>query len=160
LSAIIRDDDKSYIDRNHTMIKMKISKILVPLDGSKTSFKGLEMAIYIARQCGGTITGLHVISIYPQHLGDLVSPLKVRLHDDAAKFMERAKITSAQNGIVFHHKIVYGDQAPGIIDFVKQNKFDLIVIGSRGLGGLKEAFLGSVSNAVMHKSTIPVLVVK
>jgi nucleotide-binding universal stress UspA family protein len=151
---------------NHTwlemimMIKMKISKILVPLDGSKTSFKGLDKAIYIARQCGATITGLHVISIYPQHLGDLVSPLRVRLYEDAAKFMEKAKVTSAQNGIVFHHKIVYGDTTSDIIDFVKQNKFDLIVMGSRGLGGLKEAFLGSVSNAVVHKSNTPVLVVK
>ena len=142
------------------LIKMKITKILVPLDGSKTSFKGLDKAIYIARQCGATITGLHVISIYPQHLGDLVSPLKVRLSEDAAKFMVKAKITSAQKGIVFHHKIIYGDTASGIIDYIKQNKFDLIIMGSRGLGGLKEAFLGSVSNSVVHKSLTPVLIVK
>jgi len=142
------------------LIRMKISKILVPLDGSKTSFKGLDKAIYIARQCGATITGLHVISIYPQHLGDLVSPLRSRLYEDAAKFMDEAKVESAQNGIVFHHKIVYGDTASGIIDYVKQTKFDLIVMGSRGLGGLKEALLGSISNAVVHKSNIPVLIVK
>jgi nucleotide-binding universal stress UspA family protein len=142
------------------MIKMKISKILVPLDGSKTSFKALDEAIYIARQCGATITGLHVISIYPQHFGDLVSPLRVRLYEDAAKFTEKAKVISAQHGIVFHHKIVYGDPTSDIIDFVKQNKFDLIVMGSRGFGMIQEAFLGSVSNAVVHKSHVPVLVVK
>jgi nucleotide-binding universal stress UspA family protein len=143
-----------------TMIKMKISKILVPLDGSKISFKGLDKAIYIARQCGATITGLHVISIYPQHLSDLVSPLRVRLYEDAIKFMEKAKFISAQNGIVFRHKILYGDPKSDIIDFAKQNKLDLLVIGSRGLGGIKEAFLGSVSNAVARKSHVPVLVVK
>lgn len=142
------------------MIKTKISKILVPLDGSKNSFTGLDKAIYIARQCGSTITSLNVISIYPQHLGDLVSPLRVRLYQDAEKFMEKAKVISAQNGIVFRHKIIYGDPKSDIIDFVKQNKFDLIVIGSRGLGGIKEAFLGSVSNAIVHKSHVPVLVVK
>lgn len=142
------------------MIKTKIAKILVPLDGSKTSFNGLEKAIFLARQCGATITGLHIVSIYPQHLGDLVTPLKAKLVKDAEKFMEQAKVKSAQNGIVFRHKITYGDPTSDIIDFVKQNKFDLIVMGSRGMGGLKEAFLGSVSNAIVHKSKIPVLVVK
>jgi nucleotide-binding universal stress UspA family protein len=43
---------------------------------------------------------------------------------------------------------------------MKQNKFDLVVIGSRGMGGIKEAFLGSVSNAIVHKSHVSVLVVK
>lgn len=142
------------------MIKTKIAKILVPLDGSKTSSNGLDTAIFLARQCGATITGLHVVSIYPQHLGDLVTPLKAKLVKDAEKFMEQAKVKSAQNGIVFHHKIIYGDPQSDVINFVKQNKFDLIVIGSRGLGGIKEAFLGSVSNAIVHKSHVPVLVVK
>ena len=142
------------------MIKTKIAKILVPLDGSKTSFKGLDTAIFLARQCGATITGINIVSIYPQHLGDLMVPLKAKLVTDAEKFMQQAKVISAQNGIVFHHKIIYGDPQSDVIDFVKQNKFDLIVIGSRGLGGIKEAFLGSVSNAIVHKSHVPVLVVK
>ena len=142
------------------LIKPKISKILVPLDGSSTSFNGLDMAIFLARQCSATITGIHVVSIYPQHLGDLVTPLKTKLIKDAEKFMEQAKVKSAQNGIVFRHKIIYGDPSDDVIYFAKQNKFDLIIIGSRGLGGMKEAFLGSVSNAIVHKSHLPVLVVK
>lgn len=142
------------------MVKSKIDKILVPLDGSKISFNGLDTAIYLARQCGAIITGIHVVSIYPQHLGDLITPLKVKLVQDAEKFMEQAKIKSAQNGIVFRQKIIYGEPKSDISDFAKQNKFDLVVVGSRGLGGLKEAFLGSVSNAIVHKSHVPVLVVK
>ena len=142
------------------MIKTKIAKILVPLDGSKTSFTGLDMAIFLARQCGAIITGINVVSVYPQHLGDLVTPLKAKLIKDAEKFMEQAKVKSAQNGIVFRHKIIYGDSTSDIIDFMKQNKFDLVVIGSRGMGGMKEAFLGSVSNVIVHKSHVPVLVVK
>lgn len=48
------------------MIQKKISKILVPLDGSKNSIRGLEMAITLARQCGAIITGIY--SIYaPPH---------------------------------------------------------------------------------------------
>ena len=47
------------------MIKKKISKILVPLDGSKNSMRGLEMAISIARQFGATITGAYSINVSP-----------------------------------------------------------------------------------------------
>ena len=142
------------------MVRSKIARILVPLDGSKTSFNGLDTALYLARQCGAIITGLHVVSIYPQHLGDLVTPLKTKLVKDAEKFMEQAKVKSAQNGIMFKHKIIYGEPKSDITNFAKQNKFDLVVVGSRGLGGIKEAFLGSVSNAIVHKSHVPVLVVK
>ena len=79
------------------MIKTKIRKILVPLDGSKSSFNGLDEAIYIARQCGSTITGLHVVSIYPRNLGDLFNPLKARLLEDARKFMDKASIKTIHN---------------------------------------------------------------
>ena len=152
--------DKSYNTTSKYMIRTKISKILVPLDGSKTSFKGLDTAIFLARQCSAVIIGIHVVSIYPQHMGDLITPLKAKLIQDAEKFMVQAKVKSAQHGIVFRHKIIYGDPKSDMIDFLKQNKFDLVVIGSRGLGGIKEAFLGSVSNAIVHKSHVPVLVVK
>ena len=142
------------------MIKTKIRKILVPLDGSKPSFSGLDEAIYIARQCGATITGLHVISIYPRNLGDLFNPLKARLLEDARKFMDKAEIISAQKGVVFHKKVVIGDAKSDINYFAKQNRFDLIVIGSSGFGPVKNMLLGNVSNTVVHKSKIPVLVVK
>ena len=42
----------------------------------------------------------------------------------------------------------------------RNKEFDIIVIGSRGQSGLKEVFLGSVANAIVHKSKIPVLVIK
>ncbi len=137
-----------------------MKKILVPLDGSKSSFKGLDEAIYFARQCDATITGLHIVPVYPKKLGDLVSPLKISAFDDAKKLMDKAEIICARNGILFHKKITVGDAKSDIGDFAKQNKFDIIILGARGLGSVKELFLGSVSNAVVHKSKVPVLVVK
>ena len=44
--------------------------------------------------------------------------------------------------------------------FSQKSRFDIIVIGARGLGSVKEVFLGSVSYSVVHKSKIPVLIVK
>ena len=61
---------------------------------------------------------------------------------------------------MFNGKVVYGDEGPEIVNFAKNNDFDVIVIGARGRSVLKEIFLGSTSNYVMHKSLIPVIIVK
>lgn len=74
--------------------------------------------------------------------------------------MLKAKTRAAQNGVLFKDKVVYGDEGSKIINFAKNNNFDVIVIGARGKSFLKEIFLGSTSNYVMHKSLIPVIVVK
>ena len=141
-------------------MKQKITKILVPIDGSANSFKALNEAIYLARQCHGTITGLCIIPIYTINLGKLLTSLKNQSQKEAKKFMAEAKKRCAQNGIVFNGKIIYGNQAWEITEFAAYKKFDLIVIGSRGISRVKEAFLGSVANMVVHKSKVPVLVVK
>ena len=46
------------------------------------------------------------------------------------------------------------------MDIAERKNFDLVVIGSRGMGAAKEIFLGSTSNYVLHKSKKPVLIVK
>jgi len=141
------------------MTKYQIKKILVPMDGSKNSLRGLDMAVFLARQCGSTITGLFVmpnrISAFEPITFDRKYLLKF-----ADELMMMAKKRCAQNGIVFYGKTTTGDGATEIMKFSQNNKFNIIVIGARGLGSVKAAFLGSVSNAVVHKSKIPVLIAK
>ncbi len=143
-------------------MKLKIKKILVPLDGSKNSLKGLEEAIYLARQCGAVITGLCVIPFYipltgPKFLG----PYRKQMEKQSTDFMNNAKTLAARDGIVFQGKMVQGDVIVNDIDnFAVKGKFDLIVIASRGFGQVKGWFLGSVTNELVHRSRIPVLVVK
>jgi nucleotide-binding universal stress UspA family protein len=127
------------------MIKNKIKKILVPIDGSKNSFRGLDEAIIIARNCHAVISGLYVTPLSPPVSAEQKEYIKNYLLKNANKFMRKAKEHSAQNGIV---------------KFAHDKNFDLIVIGSRGMGSIKETFLGSTSNYVVHKSKIPVLIVK
>ena len=143
------------------MIKKKISKILVPLDGSKNSFRGLEMAITLARQCGATITGVYSIYTPPHSEFRGVGSVEKSLNREAKKFMGEAKTLAAQNGIVFNEKIMRGETGYNIIKLARaKSKFDMIVIGSRGRSSAKEMFFGSVSNYVIHTAKIPVLVVK
>ncbi|MGI0102487.1 MAG: universal stress protein [Nitrosotalea sp.] len=138
----------------------KIKKILVALDGSAQSFQALQEAIYLARQCGATITGLCVLPLYTIGLGRFTTSLRNHSIKEAKKFMTKAKVLSAQNGIVFNEKIVVSDHTSKISEYASEKKFDLIVMGSRGMNPVKELFLGSVSNYTVHKSKIPVLIVK
>lgn len=142
------------------MIRKSIKKILVPLDGSKNSTRGLDNAISIARACHATVTGIYILPVYPRNLIDAVLPSIMHPEKIAKKFLADAKTRAAQKGILFKSKITWGSPTYEIDEMVKSKKFDLIVIGARGMGSAKELFLGSVSNAIVHKSKIPVMVVK
>ena len=142
------------------MIKKEIKKILVPLDGSKNSTRGLDNAISIARACHATVTGIYILPVYPRNLIDAVLPSLMHPEKTAKKFLADAKKRAAQKGILFKSKIIWGSPTYEIEQMTKTKKFDLIVIGARGMGSVKELFLGSVSNAIVHKSKIPVMVVK
>ena len=143
------------------MIKKQISKILVPLDGSKNSQRGLETAITLARQCGATITGVFSIHAPPHSEFRGVGSVEKSLNKEVKKIMEESKVLAAKNGIVFKEKIMQGDTGYNIVKLAQgKEKFDMIVIGSRGRSSAKELFFGSVSNYVIHTAKIPVLVVK
>jgi len=136
-----------------------VKKILVPLDGSQTSIRGLNQAISLAEQNQASITGLGVIHVLPT-LVATVTPYRKYLVKQAEKNLRAAKQSVEKRGISFKSKIISGSPGSKIVDTANKEKFDLIVIGSRGLGPVKEAFLGSVSHYVTHKARTPVLLVK
>ena len=144
------------------MIKKKVTKILVPMDGSKNSWRGMEMAISVARQFGATITGMYSIYAPPHSEFRGVGSVEKSFNKEVKKFLNDAKLLAGQNGIVFNERLMRGDIGYNIIKLAhsKKEKFNLIVIGTRGRGSIKEMFFGSVSNYVIHTSKIPVLIVK
>ena len=143
------------------MINEKISRIFVPLDGSKNSQRGLETAITLARNCSATITGFYSINAQPHSEFKGSPSVEKSLHKEVEKIMENAKTLAAQNGIVFTDKIAKGEIGYNIIKATHgKTKYDMIVMGSRGRSNTKEIFFGSVSNYVIHTSKIPVLIVK
>lgn len=143
------------------MSSKNIKKILVPLDGSKFSMEGLHEAILFAKQFDAKITGLCVIPLTPPvTMPGLQTPFKSYMTDGAAKFMAEATKIASLNGVNFQGKLIYGEASTEIAKFANDKKFDLVVIGSRGRSELKELFLGSTSNAVVHRSQVPVLVIK
>jgi len=138
----------------------EIKKILVPLDGSKNSFRGLDEAISLAKKNSASITGLFVIQAYPTEIGVLRTAIGKALSKQSKNFLSQAQKICKQNNIDFIDIIDYGDEGAKIVSYAKKNKCDMIIIGSRGIGGIKQLILGSTTNYVLHNSKIPVLVVK
>ena len=138
----------------------QLNRILVPLDGSKNSFRALDSAIEIARHSRGTITGIFVLERTPEKDFRRIGSIEKYMLKEAKEFLESAKIRCAKKAIVFKDKVAFGDPGYTIVNFAKKNKYGIIVIGSRGRGSFKETLLGSVSHYVVHKSRLPVMIVK
>jgi len=141
---------------------VKTKKILVPLDGSKNSLRGLDMAIHLARQSQGTIIALAVKSVPGVYAIHPLGFLDFNSMTEVKKLLADAKLRAAKKGIMLTGKAIAGDPGYDIARFANnlKNRIDLVVIGARGRSAAKEIFLGSVSNYVLHKSKKPVLVVK
>jgi nucleotide-binding universal stress UspA family protein len=139
---------------------VKFNKILVPLDGSNNSIRGFDRAIEIAKGKDVAITGFYVFHL-PLAAGiKYTQKMKEDAQRKAAKAIGPAIKRAQKAGIRFEYKTGGGHTGSEIVKFAQKGKFDMIVIGARGMGGAKEVFLGSTSNYVTHKSKIPVLVVK
>jgi nucleotide-binding universal stress UspA family protein len=134
----------------------------VALDGSKNSLRGLMKAMDIAKENHAKIIGLHIVQVPTSYLLS-VSRTKIPqvMSNDIKKLLAEAKRKCKNSGIDFDSKVISGgDPGYDIVKYSQKSNVDTIVIGSRGLHPIKEAFLGSVANYVLHKSKIPVLIVK
>ena len=140
------------------------SRIAVPYDDSELSKKALDTAIILAKQDERIeLDVITVVSIPTKvvYYG-VYSDSRVReAHFNTAKEMLdgiKEKLKGLPNKT--RTLVLEGNPAYMIVDFIKQNNSDLIVMGSRGLSGIQEMFLGSVSHHVVQKSSCPVFIVK
>jgi len=139
----------------------KIKNILVPLDGSKSSLRGLKLASSIAKPVDAKIIGINVVRYSLGFQFPVSSEIKQKQFRGAEAIIMEAKKSLKKDRISFIGKILKGENIGKTInDFLKDKKFDLIIIGSRGPDPSSEVFLGSVSNYLLHKSKIPITIVK
>ena len=137
----------------------EIKHILVALDDSDTSKEGLDKAINLAKLSGAKITGVNAVVVHPT-LVSTVTSYRSYLTKEAEKMLDSAKESCEKQGIQFTSEVLQGSPASKIAEFAEKQNVDLIVIGSRGLGGIKGKILGSVANSIVHESKVSVLVVK
>ncbi len=142
-------------------------KILACTDGSEQSYKALEEAAKIADSVSGEVSVIYVEEPipHPNEWGyyfseDSLKQYEERREKDRKEMMETAtRIFSAKN-LNFKTIIKKGHPAETITQVASEEEFDVIMMGNRGLGGLKEKFLGSISNAVVQKAETSVIIVK
>ena len=143
-------------------------KILVCIDGSEKSKKVMEEAILIATGC--QINDLAVIHVsepmpYPTHASwgrssyslaeeDNTSMLRLqeKEKEEIQQYLQQAVEFFEEKGLKARAILKEGHPAHTIVSTAVEEGTDMIVIGSRGLGGLKKVFLGSVSSAVIQEA--------
>ena len=139
------------------------TNILVPIDGSDNSFRALDAALLLSEKLGSNISVIHVMEEVPiTHIGsekilnELLEAYKKENQDILLKCSEIAN----QKGLTIKTFLLQGNPASVILDYNKKKKFDLVIMGSRGLGKFKELILGSVSSKIVHHSPCAVLLIR
>jgi nucleotide-binding universal stress UspA family protein len=89
-------------------------------------------------------------------LNELLEAYKKENQDILLKCTEIAN----QKGLTIKTFLLQGNPASAILDYIKKEKFDLVIMGSRGLGKFKELILGSVSSKIVHHSPCAVLLIR
>jgi nucleotide-binding universal stress UspA family protein len=143
---------------------MNRKRIMVCLDGSKNSLRGLDKAISFAKQSNAIIIGVHSDTSFSAFSAVRAPILPEKKWTNKVKgIISTAQKKVEKNKIIFEG-VVIGGHTSGIdlTTFANNpsNKIDQIVIGSRGMGFPKEIFFGSTSNFILHKAKVPVTIVK
>jgi len=170
MSQVLSKRSKVHLVEEQNLIK----KILVALDGSKPADKALDFALDLGEKYSANVVLLSVVSpvivplgpypttgvppIPPVVIGTYSNELRVSHEKVLSEALKKAK--KIKPNLKVSTKLVEGRPSDKIIETAKEGKFDIIVVGSRGLGGIKKFFLGSVSNRVANEATCPVLIVK
>ena len=141
-------------------------KILVPIDGSAASVKGLEEAIEVAKATGATIDLAHVVDefvIAAQDAPAAWQGLSEALRSSGKKILAEAEAVVREHNVPFTSELLSatgGGAAGAIIDQAKNLSTDLIVMGTHGRRGLRRLTLGSDAEMVLRSSRVPVLMVR
>jgi nucleotide-binding universal stress UspA family protein len=145
-------------------------RILVAVDGSGPSLRATQLAASLARATGGSVELIHAIDttmlrIFPidsaiegaRRLGIRFEELEPSLREDAEAQLERCRKVCRAAGVKVSSRVEMMPPARAVAD--ASAEFDLVVVGSRGLGALSGAALGSLSHRVIRETQTPVLVV-
>ena len=151
---------------------MHIRRILVPVDGSKPSIDASVQAIDIAKYLDAELIALYIVSpdIRYDYMEDIITPRLPRALKDVMmiamqkgeRHVKKVQQKASQKKVKVKTDVVIGVSSivKEIVGYSEKNRIDMIVIGSRGLSGIKKMLLGSVASGVVTYSHCPVLVAK
>ena len=140
-------------------------RILIPTDGSARSDAAIDMGVKLAKNLGAEVTVLHIVPKIPQYAQLDYSGASYRAFtEELEKFGEQMLLLVEEkyfdSGLKLETKLCKGNPSHEICLEAKEGRYDLIVMGSRGLGEVKGFLMGSVSSKVVKHADCPVLIVK
>ncbi len=138
-------------------------KILVGIDGSSDSDRAISHASELSKKFDGKLTLLTVEIPHSQYMaieGYVLPDDPNDFEENTSVIMAKALKLARSFGAVAYTMKSTGNPSKEIMRIAREDNFDLIVLGSRGLGKAKSFFLGSVSKEVIQQSSCPVLVVR
>jgi len=147
---------------------MVFKKILVPIDGSEQSTHAARIAVDIASKYESRVTLFHVAQIaadfsgmgnWPEISSEVVKKIENEWNRIGQEILEKVSQEIKSSGIDVSIELGRGNAAVEICNKAEKDEYDLIVIGSRGLGGVRATLLGSVSNRVSQMAGCPVLII-
>jgi nucleotide-binding universal stress UspA family protein len=140
--------------------------ILLPTDGSERSQKAIKAGVAFAKSLGARITGyyaLHEPAFIYNRFGNLDQQIKTELErrarEVAQRYLDEIGEAAKAAGVEFEPLITIADApAEGIVDAAQKRKCDAIFLASHGRMGVSKLLLGSVTQEVLARSTLPVVV--
>ena len=140
-------------------------RILVPVDGSTTSNRGLREATGLARQHGARVRLLHVVDESVLALAPEVGVVDITdsLVEAGKKVLKNAQAVAERQGVkaeIALRENLVGRVADAILNEARKWRADLIVMGTHGRRGISHMLLGSDAEGVLRSSPVPVLLVR
>ena len=146
-----------------------INKILVATDASAASNRAVRMAAYMAASHEAELLILHVIRDMQlptlmkkaPELEEFANAREDIMRQVAEDILNEAEVLAQKSGAQkIQTAIGSGDPASSVIGFSKRRNIDMIVIGTRGLGKIKEVLMGSVSRKIANSAEANCLIVR
>jgi nucleotide-binding universal stress UspA family protein len=132
--------------------------ILVALDGSADSKTALKHAVTLARDQNAKLTLLTVVPHTPTPVGPGVAPPPET--DESHNEIIKEALTLIPKDVGVTTRLEHGEIPHTILKAVSGDDYDLLVMGSHGHSRVHRALLGSVSERVLHKAAVPVLMLR
>lgn len=144
---------------------MNLGKILVPYDGSEHSKRAFSYALDLAKKYSSEVIVASCILVqdqFPETSIPEQEDLELQRQKKIASKILSALESESEDAKVRYKGVVLktSSVADAILSYAESNGIDIMVIGSRGLGGFKKLLLGSVASALSQYSKCPVLIVK
>ncbi len=146
---------------------MRLYRILLATDGSEHSQKAVEEALVIAEAVKAEVTVVTVLSeesfnkrATPEVSEEIWNRIESYLTEEGESIVKEAAKPFRDKGLTVKTEVLTGKRSPAEAICEIANDYSLLVVGSHGLKGIREALLGSVSNKLAHCAKTSVLIVK